>query len=57
MFIYVCIIYFSVDLFIYLHIHLVLIRDSLDFISYFKVPYNCIVIFISLFIYTEKFVN
>ena len=51
---------FSVPLFIptyiYIFIYLILIGDSLDCILYFKVPSHCIVINISLFIYTEKVV-
>ena len=43
-------------LYIFLRINLVLIGDSLDWIFYFKVPYHCIVIYIGLFICTEKFV-
>ena len=32
------------------------VGDSLDWILHFEVPYHCIVIYISLFIYIEKFV-
>ena len=41
-----------VHTYIYLHIHFVLIGDSLDCILYFEVLYHCIVININLFIYT-----
>ena len=41
--------------YIYLHIHSVLIGDSLDCVLCFD-PYHCIIIYITLFIETEKFV-
>ena len=41
-----------VHTYIYLHIHLVLIGDSLDCILYFEVLYHCIVININLSIYS-----
>ena len=57
-YVYICMYYLLqcelIHTYMYLHIHLILIGDSLDYIFYFEVLYRCIVINISLFIYEHR---